>query len=155
MSKIEVDGFLYAQHVNPHDAKPGTTTWYGKDIMPLQGSVMSYGEPKAFRTHIHIINPRIINKTQECFIVVKGKVRVTISVGKPPKDVNVPREVDLHGTEYWTLGSLEAGPGESIFVWGGYHKVETIDKNTIAYEIKAGQFNGVVSDDKNFLDEVK
>lgn len=154
MDKIEADGFLYAQHVNPHDSKPGTT-WFGKDIMPLQGSVMNYAEPKAFRTHIHIMNPRIINKTQECFLVVKGKVKVTISIPKAPKDSNPTRQVDIHGTEYWTLGSLEAGPGEAIFVWGGFHKVETTEKDTIAYEIKSGQFNGVVSDDKNFLDEVQ
>lgn len=153
MDKIEVDGFLYAQHVRPQDCGPGTQ-WFGKDISPLQGSVMKYGAGKAFRTHIHIMNPRLINKTQECFIVVSGKLKVTISVPKCPKSISPPHQEDQHGKEYYTLGALEAGPGESIFVWGGFHKIETLEDNTVAYEIKAGQFNGVVSDDKEFLDEI-
>lgn len=152
MDIIDVDGFLYAQHISPANLGPGTQ-WFGKEISPLQGSVMKYDAGKAFRTHIHILNPRIVNKTQECFIVVSGKLKVTISVGKPPKSVNPPREVDKHGKDYYVLGSLEAGPGEAIFVWGGYHRIEILENNTVAYEIKAGQFNGVVSDDKEFLDE--
>lgn len=155
MNKIEVDGFLYAQHVNPNDYPAGATQWFGKEIMPLQGSVMKYDAPKAFRTHIHVMNPRLINKTQEVFLVMKGKLKVTISLPKSPKSVEAKREVDLHGTEYWTVGSLEAGPTEAIFVWGGYHKIEIVENGTVAYEIKAGQFNGVVSDDKTFLDEVQ
>jgi hypothetical protein len=161
--KLEADGFLYAQLVNPNEYKSGATAWFGKEISPLQGSVMKYDTGKAFRTHIHILNPRIINKTQECFIVVSGKVKVTISVSKCPTSVSAPhivdkfvpaRMVDMHGKEYYTIGSLEAGPGEAIFVWGGYHKIEILENNTVAYEIKAGQFNGVVSDDKEFLDEI-
>lgn len=155
--KIEVDGFLYAQLVKPVEHKSGATAWFGKEISPLQGSVMKYDAGKAFRTHIHVMNPRLINKTQEVFIVISGKVKVTISVPKCPTSMGEAtpvRNEDIHGKEYYVLGSLEASPGEAIFVWGGYHKIEITENNTVAYEIKAGQFNGIVSDDKEFLDEI-
>lgn len=151
--KIEENGFLYAQHVGPDDSiGVGKTAWFGKEVMPLQGSLMHYDAGKAFRTHLHIMNPRIINKTQECFAVARGKIRVTISVEEKCHRPGV-NLIDKNGLFYRILGSLEAGPGELIFIWGGYHKIETLENDTIVYEIKAGQFNGVVSDDKVFLDE--
>ena len=158
MKKIEDNGFLYAQHVGPNDSQGvGKTAWFGKEIMPLQGSLMHYDAGKAFRTHLHIMNPRIINKTQECFSVARGRIRVTISIREVPKcdkiELKPVMKVDKNHAPYHELGSLEAGPGELIFVWGGYHKIEVLENDTIVYEIKAGQFNGVVSDDKVFLDE--
>ena len=145
MNKIETKERVYAQLVNPFRTIPkefpyggfdipDSTSWYGKETEPLQGSVMYYPNGKTFRTHKHIMNPRLINRTQEVFIVIVGELTVDI----------------FHETSHELLGSLTAKVGESIFVWAGFHKITL---KGIAYEIKSGQFNGVISDDKEFLDE--
>lgn len=159
MNKIETKERVYAQLVNPFRTIPkefpyggfdipDSTSWYGKETEPLQGSVMYYPHGKTFRTHKHIMNPRLINRTQEVFIVIEGELTVDIyeeglnDIGGEIKEIK--------GKFYSKLGSLTAKAGESIFVWAGFHKITL---KGIAYEIKAGQFNGVISDDKEFLDE--
>lgn len=133
---IETKERLYAQKVNPRATTEQKTAWFGKQTEPLQGSVMNYPIKTEFRTHRHILNPRIINRTQEVFIVVEGEIQVDIF------ESNSFESVDH-------LGSLTAKAGEAIFVWAGYHKITL---KGIAYEIKAGQFNGIISEDKEFLD---
>jgi len=133
------DGTIYAQlveHKNYID-KCNKTEWFGNNVFPLQGSLMCYGSHKTFKAHRHILNPRIINKTQECFVVIKGRLSVKISNKCDGKIIE--------------MGTLMAGPGDAIFVWAGFHEVKILEDGTMAYEIKAGQFNGVVSDDKEFL----
>lgn len=142
--KIEDNGILYAQHISlKNDLQQlGKTQWIGKESFSLQGSIMYYDANKSFVAHSHILNPRLINKTQECFIIIKGKIKVTISV-KIPHENNYC----LHD-----LGYLIGEPGDAIFVWNGFHQIDILENDTIAYEIKAGQFNGVVSEDKEIAD---
>lgn len=143
-STIAVDDVIYAQlirhkdYVNVHNK----TEWFGNQSNPLQGSLMCYGAHKVFKAHRHILNPRIINKTQECFVVIKGLLSVTILI-RDKKQAN----------SFINLGTLVAEAGDAIFVWGGFHEVKILEDGTMAYEIKAGQFNGVISDDKEFLTE--
>lgn len=112
------------------------TDWISNPEESLQGSLMCYDGPKEFKNHKHKINPRLQEKTQECFIVIKGKVKVTI----------------YHPDTKHLLGILEAKPNEAIFVYGGYHKVEFLEAGTIAYEIKAGCWEGDINKDKEFYD---
>lgn len=115
------------------------TEWFGKETQPLQGSRMNYDKGKSFKTHIHKLNPRIINYTQEAFVVISGKIQIDIY----EKENNVTLQ----------LGSLVASSGDVIFVWKGYHKLSILEDNTVCYEIKAGQFTSV-SQDKEFLPDV-
>lgn len=110
----------------------GKTEWFGKETSPLQGSRMHYDKGKTFRTHEHKLNPRIINYTQEAFVVIKGKLQIDIF------------------TKEKSLGTLTASAGDVIFVWKGYHKLSILEDNTVCYEIKAGQFTSVM-EDKEFL----
>ena len=132
---IQVGDKVYAQKVNPFDSEPNKTSWVGKSYEPLQASIFNYpGETKKFRNHRHVLNPRTIKKTQEAFIVVMGQVSVDI----------------YHEKTKAYLGSLTAKAGESIFVWEGFHEVST-QGETLAYEIKCGQFT-TVYEDKEFFD---
>jgi len=133
------DGAIYAQLVKHKDYANihNKTEWFGNQSYPLQGSLMCYGAHKVFKAHRHVMNPRIINKTQECFVVVKGVLSVTILTKCDDTVVN--------------MGTLVAEAGDAIFVWRGFHEVKILEDETMAYEIKAGQFNGVISDDKEFL----
>lgn len=132
-SIVDSEGNVYAEVVTPEFNDKNSTRWIAKPHESLQGSVMRY-DVKEFRNHKHILNPRIIKRTQECFVVIKGKVKVSIYNEKNQA----------------FMGSLEAINGEAIFVWNGYHKVEFLEDDTIAYEIKAGSFS-TVSDDKEFF----
>ena len=94
---------------------------------------MQYDAGKEFREHRHKLNPRTIELTQECFIVFAGRIRVVITpeLALPPQ-------------------TLEAGRGEAVFVWGGFHRLEIVEDGTLVYEIKAGSFTTVEAD-KEFL----
>ena len=151
--KIETKERVYAQLVSPLRTGgfigPDSTDWFGKETEPLQGSVMYYPHGKTFRTHKHVLNPRIINRTQEVFIVVEGELTVDIyeDINKI-QSIGQPIMVEPNG-RCVHLGSLTAKAGEAIFVWAGWHRITL---KGIAYEMKSGQWNGVISDDKEFLD---
>lgn len=131
---IEVEDKLYAEKIDPTSFGANSSHWVGKHFEPLQGSVMRY-DRKTFRNHKHILNPRIIKRTQEAFIVVRGSIGITI----------------FHEKSKVELGYLEAKAGEAIFIWDGYHEIEFLEEDTIAYEIKSGQFT-TISEDKEFYD---
>ena len=129
--KIESNGDLYALLVS--DQPAAGTEWFGNQYEPLQASRWRYAAGKEFRAHKHILNPRTIKRTQEAFVVIRGKLQIDISDEK-----NYP------------IGSLTAGPGEAIIVYRGYHFIKVLE-DCVAYEIKAGQYTSV-SDDKEFLE---
>ena len=131
MITVKKDDEIYALLVS-HSIKEGSE-WIGEPYESLQASRMQYPTGKTFRVHHHILNPRTIKRTQESFIVISGKVAV-----------------DVYDNKSVLLGTLEAGPGEAIFVYRGGHGVRVLE-DVVMYEVKAGQFT-VVSEDKEFLD---
>ena len=142
--KIERQKKLYAVKVNPFEIenKDAKTYWLGKEVFALQASLMSYDEGKTFPTHKHKENPRIVQRNQEAFIVISGKIKVTIyHEDTSPNGIPVP------------LGALEASAGQMIMVFRGYHKLEMLEK-TKCYEVKTGpMINEVVEDDKELLND--
>ena len=130
-NKIMVGNEVYAILACAKDVKDGTE-WFGERYEPLQSSRMNYKAGSEFKIHKHIMNPRTIKYTQEAFIVIKGKVEVSI--------------FDNAGT---LIGRLEAWEGEAIFVYRGGHGVKILE-DALLYEVKAGQFT-VVSEDKEFI----
>ena len=114
------------------DIKEGSI-WFGSQFESLQASRMKYAAGKAFRVHHHILNPRTIKRTQESFIVISGRIAVDVYNQKA------------------LIGTLEAGPGEAIFVYRGGHGVRVLE-DVVMYEIKAGSFS-YVSEDKEFLND--
>ena len=132
ITKILVNDEIYAILITAQDIKNGTE-WIGDPIESLQASRMNYPAGKTFRVHHHILNPRTIKRTQECFIVISGKIAV-----------------DIYDNKALFIGVLEAGPGEAVFVYRGGHGVRVLE-DCITYEVKAGQFS-IVSEDKEFLD---
>ena len=134
MKKIEIGDEVYAILISTEDIKEGSE-WIGSQFESLQASRMKYPSGKSFRVHHHILNPRTIKRTQESFIVIRGKIAV-----------------DIYDTKALSLGTLEAGPGEAIFVYRGGHGVRVLE-DSIFYEVKAGQFEGVLSEEKEFLND--
>lgn len=130
---IKVDDEVYAILVTSDSIKDGSE-WFGGQIESLQASRMKYQTGKEFRVHYHILNPRTIKRTQEAFIVISGRLAV-----------------DVYNIATVLIGTLEAGPGEAVFVYRGGHGVRVL-KDCVAYEIKAGAYT-LVSEDKIFMDE--
>jgi len=128
--EISFDGETYAILASAKDVKDGSE-WFGNPIESLQAQRMKYPKGKTFRLHYHILNPRTVKKTQEAFLVIQGRLAV-----------------DIYSVKKNLLGTLEAGPGEAIFVYRGGHTVRVLE-DFIGYEVKAGQFS-FVSEDKSF-----
>lgn len=133
MKKICVGDEIYALLASGDEVKEGSE-WFGKEHESLQASRMKYATGKTFRVHHHILNPRTIKRTQEAFIVISGLIAV-----------------DIYDTKANLIGTLEAGPGEAIFVYRGGHGVRVL-KGVVMYEVKAGQYT-YTSEDKTFMDE--
>lgn len=150
---IEVKDKLYAIVSDASEInKSGSSEWYGKSHEQLQGSRMNYRAGKSFKTHNHVLNPRIINRTQECFVVISGKIQIDI-YKKIPASINkfmTETIIESHSINH--LGYLTAEAGEALFVYAGFHKL-TILEDAVFYEIKAGSFVSV-DEDKEFLPEV-
>jgi len=134
MTQIAIGEEVYAIKASAEHVKE-ESEWFGSQIESLQASRMKYPVGKEFKVHHHILNPRTIKRTQEAFIVIKGRVAVDI--------------YDMKGA---IIGSLEAGPGEAIFVYRGGHGIRVLE-DFIGYEIKAGSYS-YVSEDKVFLEDV-
>lgn len=135
--QISIGDEVYAIHVSSGTLKDGSE-WFGGQTEALQASRMVYSKDKTFRVHHHILNPRTIKRTQEAFIVISGRVAVDIYDTPKPKD----------NWEAKLLGTLEAGPGEAVFVYRGGHGIRVLE-DVVMFEVKAGQFS-VVSEDKEF-----
>lgn len=127
---VAIGDEVYAILASTETLKEGSE-WFGSQIESLQASRMKYPAGKNFRIHHHILNPRTIKRTQESFIVISGRIAV-----------------DVYDNEAKLIGTLEAGPGEAIFVYRGGHGVRVVE-DALAYEVKAGQFS-LVSEDKEF-----
>lgn len=119
------------------------TEWLSKDFESLQGSRMHYMAGKVFEPHSHKLVPRIINHTQEAFVVIRGKISIEIF------------EEDEKTKEILFLGKLSASSGDILFVWRGIHKLIIEEDYTIVYELKAGQFQGYISDEKKYYPNLK
>jgi hypothetical protein len=148
---IKYEDKLYAIHHSiDEDLNLNISQWYGEKFESLQASRMYY-DKKSFKIHKHILNPRTIKRTQEAFIVIKGKITINlyesvISTNPLYTITNAPRT-------YTTvlLGSLTANAGDIIIVYDGFHELIIEEDKTICYEIKAGCFS-TVAEDKEFLD---
>ena len=133
MKNISIDDEVYAILASIDDTKEGSE-WFGNQFESLQASRMKYPAGKNFRVHHHILNPRTIKRTQESFVVVRGKIAV-----------------DVYDNKATLIGTLEASQGDAVFVYRGGHGIRIIE-DAVVYEIKAGSYS-YVSEDKEYLND--
>lgn len=157
IQKIELDEIVYALCFSPKDINTSEkkTTWLAKQTDSLQASLMCY-DKKHFAIHKHKLNPRLINYSQEAFIVLQGEVQIDIYEKFIDEDglngiFGYKPVLDTFGRKYVLLGTLTAKEKDIIIVWKGYHAVKFMTENTLAYELKAGSFNGIISEDKHII----
>jgi|TARA_Y100000816_G_scaffold192734_1_gene140598 cupin fold WbuC family metalloprotein len=97
----------------------------------LQASVVKFKDKKIVRSHHHLNHPKILRKRpiQESWILIKGKAKLTFF------DINKK-----------ILKNFVMSPGDISISFGGGHKLEILNKNTIIYEYKTGPYKGSKKD---------
>ena len=98
----------------------------------LQVAVINQDAGKKYAAHRHLPRAREIPQTQESWVVVSGKVRVSI--------------FDLDGK---LLEKTVIGAGDCSITLRGGHGYEILKDNTIVFEFKLGSFSAV--GDKEYL----
>lgn len=145
MKEIKYDEIVYAiqdnllniekieTKIKKRQVNKEVTTWYGNNTEAIQASRMCYNVGKEFKTHKHILRPRLNNYTQECLIVIQGQIKV-----------------DIYNLDKVLIGEIEGNPGDIVILYKGYHKLLVTENNSIFYEVKNGCFT-TVQEDKTFL----
>ena len=89
----------------------------------LQASIIKFDKQFNLNRHIHTKVPRKTIGTQEIWIVMEGKLKAT-----------------FYETDKTKICSKILKKGDISFLFRGGHKFETLEKNTIIYEIKNGPY---------------
>mgnify|MGYP001487398635 CR=1 FL=1 len=110
---------------------------YRKDLSPdeefLQVSARKFTELIKVEPHKHFQIDRNTSRTQETWIIIKGKVKAEIF------DVND----ELIDEEILT-------DGDCIVLYRGGHSLEVLSKETVMYEVKNGPYFGKNVDREDF-----
>lgn len=133
MQEIKEDDVIYSIVVNELDIPEGTK-WYGAESEPMQACSWLWHQDKVFMAHHHLYNPRQITATQEALVVLKGKLRCTVTTKTKPVSFT------LH-------------PGDMVIHYRGGHGYKVLEDGTKAYEIKLGPSPSVMpmGNDKEYL----
>lgn len=123
---------VYAIFGDVHALSQGTT-FIGAEDERLQFSVLRYDKGKILQNHIHKYRPRVIEKTQEAWVVLSGSA--TAHVFNEEKE-NIYSEVIT--------------AGQFFISYRGGHGYEILSDDTIVIELKLGDFIGVEQDKEKF-----
>lgn len=111
------------------------TQWYSKAEHGIQVSQMRYNKGKQFNAHRHKPYPRTADLTQECIIVLEGKI----------------------GYKIWDdqknlIAEGELLPKQFLILFRGWHEFEILENHTLAIETKNGPYSGV-EQDKEYMND--
>ena len=99
----------------------------------LQVACFEMDKGKTFKPHKHIKQERLIEITQESWVVIEGAVKATLY----DLDDSIIKEIILK-------------PGDCSITFYGGHNYEAIEDRTIIYEYKTGPYQGVEKDKARF-----
>lgn len=133
MTEIKYKGKVYAVIGNIRDAAVNKTQFADYPEERLQFSVLNYNQGKVFQNHVHKHRPRVIEKTQECWVVMKGVVHAKIFA----EDKKLIFTKILYS-------------GDFIIQYRGGHGYTIMEDKTIVVECKLGDFVGVEEDKEKF-----
>ena len=107
------------------------------DVTPeeenLQCAVMHMNNGKSFDPHVHIPCHRNTDTTQESWVVLKGKIRIT-----------------YYDEDCQEMGSAVLTSGGCTISFIGGHKYECLEDDTVVYEFKTGPYYGKDADKRIF-----
>lgn len=134
MEKLYKENKLYHCYLNANEYPEGRINVTEPEEY-LQCAIININNGKKFDPHVHIECKRETNTTQEAWIVIKGKIKIT-----------------YYDEECKPMGSaiISAG-GCTMSFWGG-HKYECLEDGTVVYEFKSGPYFGKDADKIVFND---
>jgi cupin fold WbuC family metalloprotein len=122
------DGSLIASIIRLNDIKP-----YRTDISPESEFIQVSGrilEPNTYvKPHKHKPIKRETTITQECWIVLSGKI-----------------QADIYDIDDSKLDSIVINHGDCMVFFKGGHSLLSLEEDTIFYEIKNGPYYGYEND---------
>tara|TARA_Y100000591_G_C21854004_1_gene713681 strand:+ start:9060 stop:9473 length:414 start_codon:yes stop_codon:yes gene_type:complete len=126
MEKIfsKKDNNLLLHIVNRKDNIMNRTN-LSEDNAYLQVSTLNINTTKKFKPHKHRFLERTTTRTQECWIIIQGKIKATYY------------DID---DKIITEKILE--PGDCSITYNGAHNIDILEDNTLMYEIKNGPYMG-------------
>lgn len=133
MKRIEKNGVIYAVYDDFASIGKGVN-WYSGDTDFMQVASMSHDKGKVVKPHLHVVRPRSVEYTQECVILIKGKL-----------------EFSFYDKNKIFLDKVILNSGDVVAIFGGYHGMEVLEDNSVYFEIKNGPFTGNEVD-KEFLE---
>lgn len=99
----------------------------------LQVGIWGYDKRKILESHIHLVKPRKVLRTQEVLFIKKGGIWA-----------------DIYTEQEKFLKSVELREGDTIILLNGGHGYKILENNTKVLEIKNGPYLGVEKDRKRF-----
>ena len=132
MNEVIYNGSVYAIFGDTNEIDYGTT-FFGSSKERLQFSALRYKKGKILQNHIHKHRPRIIERTQESWVVLKGKAIVFVS----NENTKIIHEQIINA-------------GQFFMSYKGGHGYEILEDETIVVENKLGDFIGVEEDKEKF-----
>jgi hypothetical protein len=102
---------------------------------PLQGSTKKLKAGDRFKPHRHNSLIRETDITQEAWIILEGKIKITL--------------YDLDDSLFF---EEELGSGDCLLTFRGGHTFEVLENDTLLYEFKNGPYLGVEAD-KTLINE--
>lgn len=99
------------------------------DTEYLQASCSLLNKNKKIQSHKHKPNQRIINITQEAWLIFKGSIKAKFF----DIDDSFLREIILK-------------TGDCVVLFNGGHSFTTLETDTILYEFKNGPYYGAIKD---------
>lgn len=133
MKRIERGERLFAVYDNLASISKGFH-WHGKDTDSLQVASMAHDKGKVVTPHLHKFRPRSVEYTQECVVLVQGKI-----------------EFSFYDYDKVFLDKVTLNPGDAVTIFGGYHGLKVLEDNSVYFEIKNGPFIGNEGD-KEFIE---
>jgi hypothetical protein len=95
----------------------------------LQVGTWRYDKGHKLSAHIHRIEPRFVQRTQEVIFVKEGRVKA-----------------DIYKEKHEFLRSLELGKNDALVLLSGGHGFEVLEDNTEVLEVKNGPYVGADRD---------
>ncbi len=124
MKEVDCNGRKLAIKIERDDIRPGLNFFTGKEEF-LQLGAWRYDRGKELAVHNHNRVPRQSDRTQECVVVLKGRLRASI----------FSEDDDL-------LEEITVGAGEALLLLAGGHGYAIEEEDTIVLELKNGPYPG-------------
>ncbi len=101
----------------------------------LQIAALNFKYGNTFIPHYHIYHDVNYSqaKTQEAWIIIAGKVKMT-----------------CYDTDNTIIDEVILYPGDCSITFNGGHNYVSLEDNTLLYEVKTGPYYGIEKDKKRF-----